>query len=148
MMGIGFPELMIILVIIMIIFGAGKLPEIGSAFGRSIKNFKTSMKEAEAEELETESETVATESAESSEGASESQGAEAKDGSSTAVKTKAAKKEDDLIDEAALEIKENRIGTIRTPHDGLVQQGDVFTTSLGRTPGGRGRDRGVSRDTF
>ena len=148
MMGIGFPELMIILVIIMIIFGAGKLPEIGSAFGRSIKNFKTSMKEAEAGELETESETVATESPESSEGASESQGAEAKDGSSTAVKTKAAKKEEDLIDEAALEIKENRIGTIRTPHDGLVQQGDVFTTSLGRTPGGRGRHRGLSRDTF
>ncbi len=51
MMGIGFPELMIILVIIMIIFGAGKLPEIGSAFGRSIKNFKTSMKDAEQEEL-------------------------------------------------------------------------------------------------
>jgi len=50
MMGIGFPELMIILVIIMIIFGAGKLPEIGSAFGRSIKNFKSSMKEAEAED--------------------------------------------------------------------------------------------------
>ena len=50
MMGIGFPELMIILVIIMIIFGAGKLPEIGSAFGRSIKNFKTSMKEEEEEE--------------------------------------------------------------------------------------------------
>lgn len=49
MMGIGFPELMIILVIIMIIFGAGKLPEIGSAFGRSIKNFKTSMKEAQEE---------------------------------------------------------------------------------------------------
>lgn len=47
MMGIGFPELMIILVIIMIIFGAGKLPEIGSAFGNSIKNFKKSMKEAE-----------------------------------------------------------------------------------------------------
>ena len=50
MMGIGFPELMIILVIIMIIFGAGKLREIGSAFGRSIKNFKTSMKEAEEAE--------------------------------------------------------------------------------------------------
>ncbi len=47
MMGIGFPELMIILVIIMIIFGAGKLPEIGSAFGNSIKNFKSSMKEAD-----------------------------------------------------------------------------------------------------
>ena len=52
MMGIGFPELMIILVIIMIIFGAGKLPEIGSAFGRSIKNFKTSMKEAEEGTIE------------------------------------------------------------------------------------------------
>ena len=51
MMGLGFPELMIILVIIMIIFGAGKLPEIGSAFGRSIKNFKSSMKDAEQEEL-------------------------------------------------------------------------------------------------
>ena len=50
MMGIGFPELMIILVIIMIIFGAGKLPEIGSAFGRSIKNFKSSMKEAQEQE--------------------------------------------------------------------------------------------------
>ncbi|CAI2718343.1 twin-arginine translocase TatA/TatE family subunit [Nitrospina watsonii] len=47
MMGIGFPELMIILVIIMIIFGAGKLPQIGSAFGQSIKNFKSSMKEVD-----------------------------------------------------------------------------------------------------
>ncbi|MGP0564807.1 twin-arginine translocase TatA/TatE family subunit [Nitrospina sp. 32_T5] len=50
MMGIGFPELMIILVIIMIIFGAGKLPQIGSAFGQSIKNFKTSMKEVDGME--------------------------------------------------------------------------------------------------
>ncbi|QPJ63384.1 MAG: twin-arginine translocase TatA/TatE family subunit [Candidatus Nitronauta litoralis] len=58
MMGIGFPELMIILVIIMIIFGAGKLPEIGSAFGRSIKNFKTSMKEAEEGEAQGEVESA------------------------------------------------------------------------------------------
>ena len=58
MMGIGFPELMIILVIIMIIFGAGKLPEIGSAFGRSIKNFKSSMKEAqEGEAIDGEADT-------------------------------------------------------------------------------------------
>ena len=57
MMGIGFPELMIILVIIMIIFGAGKLPEIGSAFGNSIRNFKKSMKEAE-EDTEQLSETT------------------------------------------------------------------------------------------
>ena len=62
MMGIGFPELMIILVIIMIIFGAGKLPEIGSAFGNSIRNFKKSMKEAEenAEELSETNDTEAT----------------------------------------------------------------------------------------
>ena len=50
MMGIGFPELMIILVIIMIIFGAGKLPEIGTAFGNTVKNFKKSMKESEIAE--------------------------------------------------------------------------------------------------
>ena len=65
MMGIGFPELMIILVIIMIIFGAGKLPEIGSAFGNSIRNFKKSMKEAEenAEELPEVTATEGTDSA-------------------------------------------------------------------------------------
>ena len=145
-MGIGFPELMVILVIIMIIFGAGKLPEIGSAFGRSIKNFKGSMKEAEAEELETEASSETAESKESTEGVND--GAVAAEGAKPAAKTKAAKKEEDLIDEAAKEIEKNRIGTIRTKHDGLVQQGDVFTTSLGRTPGGRGRDRGISRDTF
>ncbi len=145
-MGIGFPELMVILVIIMIIFGAGKLPEIGSAFGRSIKNFKSSMKEAE--ELESESATETAEAPVAAEGTSES--TEASEGASEPKKEakKAAKKETDLIEEAAKEIRENRIGTIHTKHDGLVQQGDVFTTSLGRTPGGRGRDRGVSRDTF
>jgi sec-independent protein translocase protein TatA len=45
MFGIGMPELLIILVIILIIFGVGKLPEIGSALGRGIKNFKKSMNE-------------------------------------------------------------------------------------------------------
>ena len=40
MFGIGMPELVVILVIIFIVFGAGKLPEIGGAIGRSIKNFK------------------------------------------------------------------------------------------------------------
>ncbi len=38
--GIGMPELIIILVIILIIFGAGKLPEIGAGLGKGIKNFK------------------------------------------------------------------------------------------------------------
>ena len=141
MMGIGFPELMVILIIIMIIFGAGKLPEIGSAFGRSIKNFKGSMKEAEAEDLPIENSSNQENVAAKTENTDENK-------ADDSAKSDAAKKEQELIDEAANEIKENRVGTIRTAHDGLVQQGDVFTQSLGRTPGGRGRDRGVSRDTF
>ena len=40
MFGFGMPELIIILVIVLVVFGAGKLPEIGSAFGKSIRNFK------------------------------------------------------------------------------------------------------------
>ena len=141
MMGIGFPELMIILVIIMIIFGAGKLPEIGSAFGRSIKNLKKSMKDAEAEEIES--------------GSSESEPVLASteatvDGTNKTLTPEeaAAKKEADMIDEVADEILKNRVDTIRTAHDGLVQQNDVFTDSLRSTPGGRGRERGVSRDVF
>jgi len=42
MFGIGMPELIIILVIILIIFGAGKLPEIGAGLGKGIKNFRKS----------------------------------------------------------------------------------------------------------
>jgi len=39
-MGIGFTELIVILVIILILFGPGKLPEIGKALGRGIREFK------------------------------------------------------------------------------------------------------------
>lgn len=38
----GMGELLIILLIVLLIFGAGKLPQIGEALGRSIKNFKRS----------------------------------------------------------------------------------------------------------
>ena len=47
MFGIGIPELIIILVIILIIFGAGKLPEIGAGLGKGIKNFKKAAIEEE-----------------------------------------------------------------------------------------------------
>ena len=50
MFGIGMPELIIILVIILIIFGAGKLPEIGAGIGKGIKNFKKATNEVESEE--------------------------------------------------------------------------------------------------
>ncbi len=44
MFGIGMTELIIILVIILIIFGAGKLPEIGEGLGKGIKSFKKATK--------------------------------------------------------------------------------------------------------
>jgi sec-independent protein translocase protein TatA len=50
MFGIGMPELIIILVIIMIIFGAGKLPEIGAGIGKGIRNFKKATTEIDKDE--------------------------------------------------------------------------------------------------
>lgn len=55
--GIGMPELLVILVIVLIIFGAGKLPEIGAGLGRGIRNFKKATQE-EPELLEKKAEKV------------------------------------------------------------------------------------------
>jgi sec-independent protein translocase protein TatA len=49
MYGFGHWELLIILIIAVIIFGAGKLPEIGSGIGNAIRNFKKGVSEVEKE---------------------------------------------------------------------------------------------------
>lgn len=46
---LGLPELLIILLIVVIIFGASKLPTLGRGLGEGIKNFKNSIKGGENE---------------------------------------------------------------------------------------------------
>jgi len=52
MFGIGAPELLLILLICLLIFGASKLPEIGRAFGKTISEFKKGMKEIDLDAKE------------------------------------------------------------------------------------------------
>jgi len=47
MFGLGTQELIIILVIVVVLFGATRLPQIGSGIGQAIKNFKKSVREGE-----------------------------------------------------------------------------------------------------
>ena len=63
MFGLGTQELLIILVLVMIIFGAGKLPQVGGALGKGLRNFKKGVNDAEEdieeakiEEIETKDE--------------------------------------------------------------------------------------------
>jgi sec-independent protein translocase protein TatA len=48
MFGLGLPELLVILVIVVLVFGVGKLPEVGAGIGKAIKNFKKSVNEPDA----------------------------------------------------------------------------------------------------
>lgn len=48
MFGLGGAELLIILVLVLMFFGAGKLPKIGSSLGRSIRNFREGVADGEA----------------------------------------------------------------------------------------------------
>ena len=48
MPNLGLPELLVILVIVVLIFGAGKIPQLGKGLGEGIKNFKDSMKDGQS----------------------------------------------------------------------------------------------------
>jgi sec-independent protein translocase protein TatA len=45
--GLSMSHLLILMVIVLVIFGAGKLPEVGSSLGKGIKNFKSAMSETD-----------------------------------------------------------------------------------------------------
>lgn len=51
MFGFGMPELIVVLVIVLVVFGAGRLPEIGGALGKSIRNFKKASSDKEEIEI-------------------------------------------------------------------------------------------------
>jgi len=52
MFGLGMPELIVILVIAVLIFGAGRLPELGSSLGKAIRGFKEASEKREPEPTE------------------------------------------------------------------------------------------------
>ncbi len=56
MFGLGMPELIVILIIVLVIFGANRLPQLGEGLGKAIKGFKKGIAEGESAEKETKKE--------------------------------------------------------------------------------------------
>ena len=53
MFGLGFPEIILILVIVILIFGTSRIPELGRGLGEGIRNFKKSVKDDDNKKEET-----------------------------------------------------------------------------------------------
>ncbi|MBS5865046.1 MAG: twin-arginine translocase TatA/TatE family subunit [Coriobacteriaceae bacterium] len=54
MLGMGVPELLVILIIALVIFGPKNLPKLGSALGKTVKNVREGMDEGESSEADAE----------------------------------------------------------------------------------------------
>jgi len=57
MFGFGLPEMLVVLAIVLVVFGAGKLPQIGSSMGKSITNFKKAIEGNDEIEINAKKET-------------------------------------------------------------------------------------------
>ncbi len=49
---VGVPELIIILIVVLVIFGPGKVPEIGKAMGKAVHDFRAAMQDTTSDKTE------------------------------------------------------------------------------------------------